>query len=231
MNPARSQPTRGEPDHVQILVFAALLFLPIGTWRWPRAIQFLVAMGGLSLVTTIAMARMAPASLEARVKKASAKNQPKADRVISLFLALTHISWFIVIPTDVFRWQLLPTPPPALSAFAVAVALLGYGIMLMAVWQNPYATPIVGDQSERGQVVVDTGVYRHVRHPMYLGHLLFLLGLPLWLESSLGALLVPLVFAPLIARIVIEEKTLVESLPGYAGYRERVPFRLIPFLW
>jgi protein-S-isoprenylcysteine O-methyltransferase Ste14 len=216
---------------LQVLVLGALLFLPIGTWQWPRALQFLVVMGSLSLISTVAMARMAPASLEARVKKGATKNQPRADRLATLFLALFHIAWFVLIPNDVFRWQLFPKPPIGMAVLGAALFLTGYGIMLTAVWQNAFATPIVGDQSERDQTLIDTGIYGRVRHPMYLGHLFFLLGLALWLESYLALLMVPLVFAPVIARILIEEKSLVETLPGYSGYRNRVPYRLIPRVW
>jgi len=149
----------------------------------------------------------------------------------TLFLALFHIAWFILIPNDVHRWQLLPKPSLVLGVIGGVSSLIGYGIMLTAVWQNSYATPVVGDQGERDQVLIDTGIYSRVRHPMYLGHLFFLLGLPLWLESYLGLLTVPVVFAPVIARILIEESSLVKKLPGYAGYRERVRHRLIPLVW
>lgn len=216
---------------IQVSVLGAFFFLPIGTWQWPRALQFLVAMGSLSLISTVAMARLAPASLEARVKKGTAKGQPRADKLATFFLAVFHIAWFISIPNDVFRWQLLPNPSVRVSVVGAVLALIGYGIMLTAVWQNSFATPIVGDQSERAQVLVDTGIYGLVRHPMYLGHLFFLSGIPLWLESYLGLLLVPVVFVPVIARIWIEERTLVQTLPGYAGYKNRVTYRLIPFVW
>ena len=215
----------------QIVFLGAILFLPIGHWQWPRALQFIVAFGIISLASTLAMVRWAPASLEARVKRGAAKNQPGADKVASLFLALFHLAWFVLIPLDVFRWQLLPKPPVAVAVMGGVVCLVGYGVMLAALWQNSFAAPIVGDQGERHQVLVDTGLYGLVRHPMYLGHFFLLLGLSLWLESYLALLMIPLVFAPIIARILVEEKTLVEALPGYAGYRERVPYRLIPWVW
>ena len=69
------------------------------------------------------------------------------------------------------------------------------------------------------------------RHPLYLGYLLFLLGLPLWLESSAGALVLPLVFAPVVARIFVEERTLRGILPGYEEYMNKVRFRLVPCVW
>ncbi|NNM03464.1 MAG: isoprenylcysteine carboxylmethyltransferase family protein, partial [Gemmatimonadetes bacterium] len=108
---------------------------------------------------------------------------------------------------------------------------VGYGIMLTAVWQNAFATPIVGEQEDREQTLIDSGLYSRVRHPMYLGHLFFLAGLSFWLGSYLGSLTIPVVFTPVITRILIEEKTLVETLPGYSGYMERVPFKLIPYVW
>jgi len=215
----------------QVAVFGAVFFLPIGTWRWPRALQFLLVFGVISLASTLVLGVLAPASLEARVKKAAVKNRPAEDRWITGAIALTHIAWFLSIPNDVFRWQTFPRPPEAVSLMGGVLCLLGYGIMLAAVWQNSFAAPVVGDQSHREQVLVDTGLYSLVRHPMYLGHLIFLLGLPLWLESSLGLVLVPVVFAPLVVRILFEEKSLRGSLPGYLEYTARVRSRLLPGIW
>ena len=216
---------------LQVMVFGAILFLPIGTWQWPRAVQFLVGFGIISLASTVALAKLAPASLEARVKQGATKNQPRADKIATLLLALFHIAWFVLLPNDVFRWQVLPAPSLGVVILGAVLCLIGYGIMLTAVWQNAYATPIVGEQEDREQTLIDTGVYSRVRHPMYLGHLFFLAGLSFWLGSYLGSLTVPVVFTPVIARILIEEKTLLETLPGYAGYMERVPYRLLPFVW
>jgi len=216
---------------VQTGVFAALLFMAAGTWHWPRAIQFLVAFGLVQVIVTVALARLAPASLEARVKTGTTKNQPGADRIVTLFLAFFLLAWFIFMPIDVFRLQLLPPTPLWMSVFGVALLLAGYGVMVTAVWQNAFATPIVGDQSERDQTVIDTGLYGCIRHPMYLGLLLFLAGLALWLESYASVIVLPVAFLPVIARIVVEERTLRETLPGYVGYMRKVPYRLVPFIW
>jgi hypothetical protein len=103
---------------VQVVFFGAVFFLPIGTWDWPRAVQFLVVFGAISLVATVALVLMAPASMEARVKRGATKDQPRADKMATWFLALFHIAWFMMIPNDVFRWQLLPKP-------SLGVAILG----------------------------------------------------------------------------------------------------------
>jgi protein-S-isoprenylcysteine O-methyltransferase Ste14 len=212
-------------------LFTAVLLIPAGTWHWPRAIQFLAVFGLISLISVVALARLAPASLEARIQRGAAKDQPVADRVVSLFIALFHLAWFVFMPIDVFRLRLLPLPQLWLSVFGAILCLTGYGIMLTALSQNAFAAPIVGDQSERDQVVIDTGLYGRIRHPLYLGHLLFLIGLALWLQSLASLIVLPIVFVPLVARILVEEKTLRETLPGYAEYMTNVRFRLIPQVW
>jgi protein-S-isoprenylcysteine O-methyltransferase Ste14 len=215
----------------QIGLFAAVLLIPAGTWHWPRAIQFLVVFALLSSILIVSLARWAPASLEARIQRGAAKNQPAADRIASLFIVLLNLFWFVFVAIDVHRLHLLPLPPLWLSAVGAVVGLTGYGVMATAVWQNPYAAPIVGDQTDRDQVVIDSGLYGRVRHPLYLGYILFLTGLGLWLGSVVSALVMPIIAAPIVARILIEEKTLRENLPGYAEYMTRVPYRLVPLAW
>ena len=109
--------------------------------------------------------------------------------------------------------------------------MVGLGIALMTHYQNAFVAPIVKDQFERGQVLVDTGLYGRIRHPMYSGMLLWIFGLALWLESTAGALAVLAFFPCFFARIRIEERTLRETLKGYADYMTRVPYRLVPFVW
>lgn len=215
----------------QLAFFAAVFLIPAGTWHWPRAIQFLIGFGLLSLLVIVALARWAPASLEARVQKGAAKNQPAADRVASTLLGLFNLAWFIFIAVDANRLHMLPKPPLWAAVSGAAVFIAGYAIMTAAVSQNAFAAPIVGDQTERDQVVIDTGLYSVVRHPMYLGYLLFLIGLALWLESIAALVVLPFVFAPVIARILIEEKTLRKTLAGYPEYMGTVRARLIPGIW
>lgn len=215
----------------QIALLAVLLFLPAGTWNWPRAILFLMVYGLLLLVSTVVLARLAPASLEARLTIPIHKSQPMADRVVTSFLFLSFIAWFVLIPIDVFHLQLLPPPHFTVSVCGAALFLAGFGILITALFQNAFAVPIVRDQSERGQVLIDTGLYSRVRHPMYFGFLLFLIGIALWLESYASLLALPFVFVFVIARIFIEEKTLQETLPGYVEYMAKVRYRLISFVW
>jgi len=216
---------------LQIATLAAPLLLAAGTWHWPRAIQFLVVYGLVNSVSIVALARLAPASLEARLMAPSAKSQPLADRVVTPLFIVSLLGWLAFIPIDVFHLQLLPPTPLEVSVVGAVLSLAGYAAIWTTLFQNSFAAPIVRDQSERGQVLIDTGLYACIRHPFYLGFLFFSMGLGLWLESyaSVLALLLPLAF--LIARITVEERTLRETLPGYADYRKRVRYRLVPFVW
>jgi protein-S-isoprenylcysteine O-methyltransferase Ste14 len=216
---------------IQLVVLAALMLIPAGTWYWPRAIHFLVVYGLVNSVSIVALARLAPASLEARLTRPSAKSQPMADRVVTPLLVFSLFVWLAFIPIDVFRLRLLPPPSMGMSVLGAILSVVGYGFIWTTLFQNAFAAPIVKDQSERGQVLIDTGLYGRIRHPFYLGFLLFFMGLALWLESYASALTLLLPFVFLVARIRVEEGTLRETLPGYADYAGRVRYRLVPFIW
>jgi protein-S-isoprenylcysteine O-methyltransferase Ste14 len=90
---------------------------------------------------------------------------------------------------------------------------------------------VVRHQAERQQVVIDTGLYKIVRHPMYAGGVLLMIGMPLWLESNAASLFAVVPVGTLILRIQVEERFLKRELEGYNDYTSKVRYRLIPFLW
>ena len=145
--------------------------------------------------------------------------------------SIALLAWLAFVPIDVFHLRLLPRPPLAVTVLGAVLAVVAYGIMWATLFQNAFLAPIVKDQSEQGQVLIDTGLYARVRHPFYLGFILFFAGLALWLESYAAVLALLLPLAILVARIGIEEKTLHETLPGYTDYTTRVRYRLVPFVW
>jgi protein-S-isoprenylcysteine O-methyltransferase Ste14 len=212
-------------------LFASLLLIPAGTWHWPRAIQFLCAYAIVLIVATVWLAKAAPSSLEARLEPAISAKQPVADRFATAFIGVAVAAWMVFIPLDVFRWHLLPAPSFGMSVFGAMLGAAGFAVLLAALYQNAFATPVVRDQSERGHTLVDAGLYGRVRHPFYTGFLIFLFGLALWLESYAAALALPVVLASLVVRMSVEEKTLRETLPGYVQYMERVRYRLLPGVW
>ena len=191
---------------IQVTLIGAALLLPAGTWDWPRAIQFLVARIGLRTgvgIAVVVLARIEPEGLEARLAAPLLLPSPWATeslRCFSLppfFLVGLHrfgaslcrpFSWLVFIRIDVFRLQLLTPPSLAVSIVGAVVCMAGFIVILVTIYQNAFAAPIVKDQSERGQTLVDTGLHNRIRHPMYNGLLLWLAGLALWLKSNAAAI-------------------------------------------
>lgn len=210
---------------------AALLFLPAGTWRWWRAWVIVAAtfFGVLGMVVSLWNTRSG--LLEERFKPAIQKGQPLPDRILLLsFLAF----WFGLIAftsADVFQLHLMNKPGPLVSSFGLFLVALGSWIQYRAFRDNAFAALVVRHQAERNQTVSDTGVYSVVRHPMYGGGVILMVGTPLWLESYAGALLAAVPAATLVLRILLEERFLKRELTGYDAYTQKVRYRLIPFVW
>ena len=220
----------------QLAMFGSLLVIPAGlvpggTRHWPRALLFLGVYGCVLVISIVGLAIKAPANLEARLKPPVSRKQPVADRIVTTVLMLWLLGWFVSIPIDVFFWKWLPPPGFAVSALGAVLSLAGFGIIMAAIYENSFAVPIVEDQTEVGQVLVDTGPYARVRHPLYLGLLPFVAGISLWLESYTSLIVSFGFLVVIVGRLVVEERMLRQTLPGYSEYVEKVPYRLVPFVW
>jgi protein-S-isoprenylcysteine O-methyltransferase Ste14 len=121
--------------------------------------------------------------------------------------------------------------PPGVQLAALVASLLGYAVIPWAVANNKFFSQIVRIQSDRGHAVAAGGPYRFVRHPSYLGMIVFELAVSIML-ASWGALIISLgnVFL-LILRTALEDRTLQAELPGYAEYARQVRYRLLPGIW
>jgi protein-S-isoprenylcysteine O-methyltransferase Ste14 len=214
-----------------LVIFGGFLFLPAGTLHWWRAWLFL----GVVFVSTMAtMVSVFPGRkdlLSERYKPLIQKGQPFADKIVVVFFVGTFYALIISIPLDVFHLHLMGKPGALVSSLGLVLFVAGWWMISLAFRENDFAATVVKHLEERQQIVVDTGVYGVVRHPMYAGSLFLFVGMPLWLESYAAALFAIVPTAALVLRIFVEEKFLKRELAGYAAYTERVRFRLIPFLW
>ena len=172
---------------IQVTLIGAALLLPAGTWDWPRAIQFLV---GYGLVSALRWSYSLGSSQKAsRLGSLPRFCFPARGRPNRFGASLCRpFSWLVFIRIDVFRLQLLTPPSLAVSIVGAVVCMAGFIVILVTIYQNAFAAPIVKDQSERGQTLVDTGLHNRIRHPMYNGLLLWLAGLALWLKSNAAAI-------------------------------------------
>jgi protein-S-isoprenylcysteine O-methyltransferase Ste14 len=212
-------------------VYGVLLFLPAWTLQWWRAWLLLAAVFGAMLATRIWVFEQSGGLLEERRKPPIQRGQPPADKLLVIGFLTVFPAYIAFIPLDVFRFHLLDKPAPIVSAFGLLIAAAGWCVMFFALRENRFAAAIVKHQDERGQVVVETGVYGVVRHPLYFGVALLLVGVALWLQSYAAAIASIVPIALLVVRIAVEEAFLRGRLDGYEAYIERVRYRLIPRVW
>jgi protein-S-isoprenylcysteine O-methyltransferase Ste14 len=213
-----------------LLTFALPLFLPAWTVHWWRAWVFLAVTLVVFIAAMIALWSR-QGLLEERSRPLIQKDQPPADKIIAITLVVTLLGTFAFIPMDVFRWHLFPEPSEAISIAGLVLYVLSWVMMIVAMRTNDFAAAVIKHQKDRGQRVIDTGVYGIVRHPMYAAFVPFVVGMTLWLQSYAAAIMAILPLATLLVRIGIEERFLKLTLEGYEAYTKRVRYRLIPFVW
>ena len=213
-----------------ITFIGVLLFWPAGTLNWPGAWVFLAEFIAVSAAMVVWLARHDPGLLKERMGGPFQKGQTSWDKVFMTVMVLVWYGWLVLMALDAKRWKLSHMPEPLIAAGAVLI-LIGFYVVWLTFRANSFAAPVVKIQKERGQTVISTGPYAHVRHPMYAGATLYLLGMPLLLGSWMGLAALPFIIAALTARIFIEERTLREGLPGYGDYAARVRYRLLPGVW
>jgi protein-S-isoprenylcysteine O-methyltransferase Ste14 len=216
---------------MMLLIFGGFLLVPASTLYWWRAWVFIGGVLAGSVVTMATVFRGHEDLFNERMKPIIQKGQPRADKIAVALLVGTIYGLIIFIPVDVFHLHLMRKPVVGVSSLGLALYVFGWTLMSLALRDNAFASAVVKHQEERHQVVVDTGVYSIVRHPMYAGVIPWMVGMPLWLESYAAAVLAIAPLGVLVLRIFIEEAFLRRELPGYTEYTERVRYRLIPFVW
>lgn len=214
-----------------ILFFPVLIFLLAGDWQWREAWVFAIWLVMLSYSVIIYLYRRDPALLAERYRMPGTGNQPYWDRLAVYGIMAGFIAWIVIMPLDAKRFGWSPPFPLWLEIIGIALLSLSFFVFFRAYIDNPFLSPLVRVQTERRQTVMTRGVYRIVRHPMYLGGVLMFLGTPLLLGSIFGILIGLALTILLMARAVGEEELLIRELEGYTEYQQSVRYRLIPFVW
>ena len=216
---------------IYILAFPALLLSLSGDWLWPEGWIFSVWLTAICFGTIIQLYRHDPELLAERYRKPGTGNQVGWDWYVVMGLLIGFIAWIVIMPLDAKRYGWTGYFPLGIKALGFTALLFSFFFFYRSFAANTFASALVRIQDERRQRVISNGVYGFVRHPMYLGGALLFIGAPLLLGSMYG-LIVGLVMVFLLAgRIVGEEKMLVEELEGYADYKNKVRYRLFPYIW
>lgn len=207
-----------------VIAVGALLFLPAGTLWWLNGWVF---MGILFIPMFCAGIVMMFKNPELLKKRLNAKEKQTEQQLVIKLSGLMFIAGFIAAGLDFrFRWT---TPPLWLSWAASAVFLLAYLLYAEVLRENTYLSRTV--EVQKNQKVIDTGLYGIVRHPMYSVTLLLFLSMPLVLGSVVSFVIFLAYPVIIVKRIRNEEKVIEAELAGYAEYKKKVRYRLIPFIW
>jgi protein-S-isoprenylcysteine O-methyltransferase Ste14 len=205
------------------------LFWSAGRIDWWPAWAALAVMFIWMAGTAIVIFRINPALLAERL--GPRKGAKRWDTAIMSTLGLVQLVRYIVAGLDQ-RYGWTGGMPLVAQMAALGVCALGYDLLFVwAIASNAFFSQIIRIQPERGQTVVTGGPYRYVRHPAYIGGILYELAVPVLLASwwalipsAVGAIL-------LILRTALEDRTLQAELAGYGDYARRVRYRLVPGLW
>src|SRR5215471_18112478 len=216
---------------VYLLLWPLVLLWLSGDWGWIEGWIFAVWFVALFGICIVWLYRHDPALLAERFRKPGTGGQSRADRWITFGLMVCFVFWILLPPLDARRFGWTPRLPVWVEAAGGLLLLGAVFFLFRSFTDNTFLSPLVRIQSERSQTVVSTGVYGRVRHPMYLGAILMSFGAPLLLSSAWALIPALGLTLLLLIRIGQEEDLLVRYLEGYRAYRERVRFRLVPYIW
>ena len=206
------------------VVMGGLIFAAAGDLRFWQAWAFLAVFFGASALVTQYLIVNDLALLERRIKGGPTEETEPTQRLIMVFMSIGFVALIVVPGLDHrFGWS----QAPAIVALAGdALIAVGFFVVFLVFRQNSFASSTI--RVAEGQTLVSTGPYAIVRHPMYAGALIYLVGTPLALGSYWGLAVLALMVPILIWRLVAEERVLEQRLPGYPEYTREVRYRLLP---
>jgi len=207
-----------------IVAMGLLLFIPAGTIHWLDGWLLMIILFVPMFFAGLVMYAKAPDLLRSRLR---AKETQSEQKDVIKYSGLMFLAAFIIAGLNYrFQWIMMPR---AIVWIGVVVFLLAYCLFGEVLRENQYLSRVIEVQED--QTVVDTGLYGVVRHPMYTATVLLFLSMPLVL-NSLISFIIMLAYIPIIVkRIKNEEEVLEQELKGYREYKQKVKYRLIPFIW
>jgi protein-S-isoprenylcysteine O-methyltransferase Ste14 len=204
-----------------------LLFWPAGTLNYWQAWVFIGVFTAATIIPSIYLARTNPAALQRRMRGGPLAEGRVIQKIVIVFAFLDLFAMVVLSVLDHrLGWSSVPGWLCVLGDVLIAT---GIGMAMLVIVQNNYAAATV--TVETGQSVASRGLYAFVRHPMYVGNVIMMVGIPLALGSYWGLLLVIPGVLVLVSRILDEEKMLSYELAGYREYTQRVRYRLLPYVW
>lgn len=210
-----------------LAVMSALLFVPAGSTHYWQASVFLAVFATCVTAITLYLMKHDPKLLARRVKGGPAAEKEPRQQLIQSIATLAFVAIFVICGLDRrFAWSMVPD---VLAFGGDAMVALGLLIVFFVFRENSFTSATI--EIDSSQTVIATGPYALVRHPMYAGAFVMLIGTPLALASWWGMLAVIPLAAVIVWRLLDEERFLTNHLAGYKAYLSRVRYRLLPYVW
>jgi protein-S-isoprenylcysteine O-methyltransferase Ste14 len=205
----------------------ALMFVAAGTIHYWQGWLFCFSFYGSTVALGLYVMKRDRALLERRMRFGPAA-EPRPSQKIIVAISLTLFPVLLIISALDYRfgWSRVPA---AIAVVANLLIIASFVVFAAVLRENTFAASTI--RVERGQRVISTGPYAHVRHPMYAAGLILIFAMPLALGSLWGLLVAAITLPVMVARTLDEERALSAELAGYDDYRRRVPYRLIPLVW
>ena len=209
---------------IGLIIICMLLFIPAGTLNYPNGWLFIALLFIPMFIAGIIMFIMAPDLLRRRL---NAKEEEEEQKLVLLLSGIMFLLAFILAGLN-FRFGWFKLPAIAIIMASI-IFLIAYAMYAEVLRENEYLSRTV--EVSENQKVVDTGLYGLVRHPMYTSTIFLFLSMPLVLDSILSFIVMLIYPTIIIFRIRNEEKVLEKDLDGYKEYKEKVKYKLFPYLW
>ena len=207
-----------------LLLVGLLIFLPAGTLAYSYGWLLIGLLFGPMLIAGFVMLAKSPDFLK---KRLDVKEKQATQKGVVAYAGLMFIAGFVVAGMDYrFGWSKMPQ---WVTIAASVLFLVSYALYAEVMRENAYLSRTI--KVEEGQKVVDTGLYGVVRHPMYAVTILLFMAMPLVLGSWYALIVFAFYPAIIIVRLKDEEDLLTRELPGYDAYKQKVKYRIIPFIW
>jgi protein-S-isoprenylcysteine O-methyltransferase Ste14 len=216
---------------IMIALMPCVLLLCAGRFDWWEAWAY-TANALIVLISSRAIILIKYPDMARERSEAGGKEDVKSwDRYLMPLTALVgpFVAWIVVGLDERFGWT--PDLPDSIQITALLVIFLGNNIGTLAMLANRFFSSQVRIQSDRNQTVVSAGPYRFVRHPGYAGGILAWIAGPIFFSSYWSVIPTVLVIALMVIRTALEDRTLLDELPGYRAYAQKVRYRLLPGIW
>jgi len=213
---------------VGTFLFFMILFISAGRINYWQGLIYVI-IGLVMFLLQATVLRIAPELLNERSKPG--EGTKKWDKTILGLSFLVTIAMYVIAGLDSGRFHWSPDFHWSVCVMGIILTFSGQLLFLIAQKQNKFFSSTVRIQTDREHRVCETGLYKFVRHPAYLGSIIQALGFPLLFGSLWSIIPIGFLIILLLSRTILEDKTLKNELQGYPEYSETTRYRIIPYVW